>query len=83
MGESTDRSNERARRGGPMPPVEYETARGLRFAHIMIMATDQENRETAAVTQALARLLIARGVVGEEEWEQQVHRNRGIDRPSA
>ncbi len=74
MEESTDRSGERARPGGPMLPVEYEAARGLRFAHIMIAAVDQENRETAAVAQALARLLIARGLICEEEWEQQVGR---------
>ncbi len=69
--------------GGPMQPIEHQTARGLRFAHIMITSIEQQNRETRAAAQSLARLLIARGLVGEEEWTGELERARGIEITSA
>ncbi len=75
MTRSSHKSGERAGAGsGPMLPIENETARGLSFAHVMVMAIDQQNRETAAVARALARLLIDRGLIGEEEWGKEVER---------
>ncbi len=75
MPESRHESGERAGAGsGPMLPIENETARGLSFAHVMVMAIDQQNRETASIARALARLLIDRGLMGEEEWENEVER---------
>lgn len=68
---------------GPMRPIEDETARGLRFAHIMIAAIEQQNCETRAAAQLLAQLLISQGLISEEEWSIELERARGIDIPSA
>ncbi len=68
---------------GPMQPAEHESGRGLRFAHIMIASIEQENRETRAAAWFLAQLLIARGLIGEEEWTRELAGAKSIDIPSA
>lgn len=64
---------------GPMLPLENQIARGLRFTHIVLMAIEQQNRETGALAQVLAQLLIARGLIEEEVWKAELERTRGID----
>ncbi len=62
---------------GPMLPIENQAARGFHFVHVMLLAMDQQNYETRAIAEELARFLIARGLIGEEEWRQELEHASG------
>src|SRR5215208_6239324 len=49
---------------------EQETERGLRFAHIMMMVGQNQGNQTLAAIMALADVLVAKGVISEEEFDQ-------------
>ena len=49
---------------------QREVERGLRFAHIMLMVGQSQGNEALAAIMALADLLVAKGVLAEEEFDQ-------------
>jgi hypothetical protein len=53
---------------GPMLPIEREFARGLRFAHLMLQATERKAHEAARLTEALNKTLVAKGILSDTEW---------------
>jgi hypothetical protein len=54
--------------GGPLQPIELEVARGLRFGHMLVLALHEQGHETVRIGEALRRLLVAKGILGEAEW---------------
>ncbi|HKG26995.1 MAG TPA: YkgJ family cysteine cluster protein [Thermomicrobiales bacterium] len=50
--------------------AEDETERGLRFAHIMMMVGQSQGNQSLAAIMALADVLVAKGVISEEEFDQ-------------
>lgn len=51
--------------------AEQDTERGLRFAHIMLMVGQSQGNEALAAIMALADLLVAKGVIGGEEFDER------------
>jgi Fe-S-cluster containining protein len=66
---------------GKGPPPE-DLASGLRFNHVMEMQTKQRLTEVAASVNALVESLIAKGLLGVEEYEQrkQLTMQRELDK---
>jgi len=50
--------------------------RGLRFAHVMMMVTQDQGNEAVAYVQALADLLVQKGLIQHEELEEPLERAR-------
>ena len=55
---------------GAMLPIEQEVARGLRFAHLMLLAIELKSKEAAHLTETLSKLLIAKGITSDAEWAE-------------
>src|SRR5262245_29195258 len=53
-----------------MEKDDQQTERGLRFAHIMMMVGQSQGNQSRAAIMALADLLVAKGVISEEEFDQ-------------
>lgn len=53
-----------------------ETERGLRFAHVMLSVVQDQGNEAVAYVQALADLLVQKGVIGAEELEEPLEKAR-------
>ncbi len=49
---------------GPLPPVEEQVARSLRFAHLMTQAIERQAHETVRLVEGLNQLLAAKGIFG-------------------
>jgi Fe-S-cluster containining protein len=49
---------------------QQATERGLRFAHVMLMVGQSQGNEALAAIMALADLLVAKGVIAGEEFDQ-------------
>lgn len=64
--------------GGPMRPIEQEVARGLRFAHIMVLAMQRQENETVRLIEALNNLLAAKGIIREAEWAETLETSTRI-----
>jgi Fe-S-cluster containining protein len=62
--------------GTPAKRVSAEFERGLRFAHIMLMVNKEAGSEAVAYVQALADVLVAKGIVKEEELDAPLARAR-------
>lgn len=56
--------------GGPMLPIEQQVARGMRFAHLMVLAAQRQGQETARLAEELTKLLIAKGIASDAEWTE-------------
>jgi hypothetical protein len=50
---------------------EHDTERGLRFAHIMLMVGQGKGNEALAAIMALADLLVGKGIISEEEFDER------------
>jgi len=54
----------------------HELERGLRFAHVMMMVTQDQGNEAVVYVQALADLLVQKGLIQHEELEEPLERAR-------
>jgi Putative zinc- or iron-chelating domain len=73
-----DRSNGK---GGPAeqvltPEQRSELERGLRFAHVMLNVNLEQGNEAIAFVQALADVLVKKGILTAEELEEPIERAR-------
>lgn len=66
----------RAADDGEGDSLQRDVERGLRFAHVMMSISHLEGREGAIYARALADLLVAKGVVAQEELEAKLTRIR-------
>jgi Fe-S-cluster containining protein len=62
--------------GAVSPEVVAEMERGLRFAHVMLSVNQEQGGEAVAYVQALADLLVQKGLIGHEELEAPLERAR-------
>jgi Fe-S-cluster containining protein len=53
-----------------------EVERGLRFAHVMMSVNQDQGNEAVAYVQALADVLVAKGILTHEELEEPLERAR-------
>jgi hypothetical protein len=63
---------------GAMLPIEQEFARGLRFAHLMLLAIERKSKEAARLTEALSKLLVAKGIASDAEWAELLEKPASI-----
>jgi len=59
-----------------MPKGMAETERGLRFAHVMMSVSQDQANEAVAYVQALADVLVEKGILAYEELEEPLERAR-------
>jgi Fe-S-cluster containining protein len=57
-------------------PAREEVERGLRFAHVMLSVNQEQGNEAVAYVQALADLLVAKGIIRDEELEAPLEQAR-------
>src|SRR5438874_9636015 len=56
--------------------ARHEVERGLRFAHVMLTVSQDQGNEAVAYVQALADLLMEKGVIQADELETPLDRAR-------
>lgn len=59
-----------------LPEQRAEIERGLRFAHVMMSVGQDQANEAVAYVQALADVLVQKGLIHEEELEEPLERAR-------
>jgi hypothetical protein len=56
----------------------HEIERGLQFAHVMMMVSQDQGNEAVAYVQALADLLVEKGILTHEELETNMPKGRRL-----
>ena len=57
-----------------MRPIEAEVARGMRFMHLLALALQRQDDETARLVDELITQLIARGIISGTEWAEALQK---------
>jgi Fe-S-cluster containining protein len=58
------------------PELRQELERGLQFANVMLSVNQEQGNEAAAYIQALADVLVQKGIISEEELEAPLEQAR-------
>lgn len=62
---------------GPMPPMENEVARGLRFMHLVLLAVERQEQEATGMLDEILKLLIDKGITNQSEWQAALNKTVG------
>ncbi len=79
MARRNGRSKQGVRSNGDLmltPETRGEMERGLRFAHVMLSVTQEQGNEAVAYVQALAEVLVQKGLLTADELEAPIERAR-------